>query len=373
MKQITSIPKHSKEEVFPSIIRSAIADGLRCEPADRKVAEESIRTIYRCSGLNGDVPVVWVPSPIVGALAAPLAALAIGGSRKAAVDSAVYSAVDSAVYSAVDSAVYSAVYSAVNSAVNSAVYSAVDSAVYYAVDSAVDSAVYSAVYSAVNSAVYSAVDSAVYSKLFWHDWRGGQMWIAWSAFVEAIMALGVEHPSFVAIRAERQLCASAGYYWPNKNFIMVCERPSAIRRDDAGRLHCATGPAVDYGDTFKLYSWHGISVPASWFEKAKPTPSEALKLANVEQRRAACEMLGWHRILAELNAKTINKHDNPQVGELVEVAIPGSGKERFLRVLCGTGREFALPVPRNMKTAIEAQAWTWGLDAKTFTTPEVRT
>jgi hypothetical protein len=41
--------------------------------------------------------------------------------------------------------------------------------------------------------------------------------------------------------------------------------------------------------------------------------------------------------------------------------------------LCGTKREFAIPVPPDMKTAVAAQAWTWGLELEDFTIPEVRT
>lgn len=92
-----------------------------------------------------------------------------------------------------------------------------------------------------------------------------------------------------------------------------------------------------------------------------------------EQRRAACEIVGWKNILAELNSKVIDEDGDPEIGSLLECEIPDSGKERFLKVLCGTKREFVLPVPREMKTAIEAQAWTWGLDTKQFQRPEVRT
>ena len=67
--------------------------------------------------------------------------------------------------------------------------------------------------------------------------------------------------------------------------------------------------------------------------------------ANVEQRRAACELVGWVNILSQLNAKTIDIDDD-DIGTLLEVEIPDSGKEKFLQVKCGTGREFALPVPR---------------------------
>lgn len=196
----------------------------------------------------------------------------------------------------------------------------------------------------------------------------------WPAYIEAMEMMGFEYRALAALRAERAVCQSAGWYWPNRDFIMVCERPFAIRRDETGRLHCENGPSVDYGETFRLYSWRGTSIPAQWIEnKGNLDAKTALTWRNVEQRRAACEIVGWSRILGELSAKSIDKHDNPQVGELVEVRLPDSGKERFLRVQCGTGREFALPVPRTVKTAFEAQAWTSGVDAKEFVIPEVRT
>ncbi len=115
-------------------------------------------------------------------------------------------------------------------------------------------------------------------------------------------------------------------------------------------------------------------MPREWIEQRhKLTPKTALTWENIEQRRAACEILGWSRILTELNAKTIDRDADPEIGELVEVELPQIGREKFLRVTCGTKREFALPVPPSMKTALEAQAWTWGLNTKAFTKPEVRT
>jgi hypothetical protein len=104
----------------------------------------------------------------------------------------------------------------------------------------------------------------------------------------------------------------------------------------------------------------------------KPSAKEALHWANVEQRRAACEILGWQHILAELDAKVIDKDADAQIGTLLEVNLPDSGPERFLSVRCGTGRQFALPVPREVDTALAANAWTYGLDKLSFK-PEIRT
>ena len=61
------------------------------------------------------------------------------------------------------------------------------------------------------------------------------------------------------------------------------------------------------------------------------------------------------------------------IGTLLEVNLPDIGKEKFLKVLCGTGREFAIPVPPFMKTALEANAWTYGLDGDLLRDLEVRT
>lgn len=48
--------------------------GLSTEPADRPRAEAAYRACYRAAGLRDDVPIVWVESPLVGALAASLRA-----------------------------------------------------------------------------------------------------------------------------------------------------------------------------------------------------------------------------------------------------------------------------------------------------------
>ena len=132
--------------------------------------------------------------------------------------------------------------------------------------------------------------------------------------------------------------------------------------------------AVEYSDGWGVSAWHGTRVPHEWIaDRGSLTAKTALAWGNIEQRRAACEIIGWSKILRELDAKTIDADGDPEIGELIEVDLPDSGRERFLRVLCGTGREFALPVPPNVTTAIDAQAWTWGLDAKSFVRPEIRT
>jgi hypothetical protein len=177
-----------------------------------------------------------------------------------------------------------------------------------------------------------------------------------------------------ALRGLWELCQSAGWALPYKNVCFISERHDICRLDVNGVIHAEDGPAIRYPDGFAVYAWHGTRVPAEWIEDRKSlTAKTALTWENIEQRRAACEILGWNTILSELDARTVDKDDDPQVGELLEVDIPDIGKERFLRVQCGTKREFALPVPPEMQTALEANSWTYGFDAADFLKPEVRT
>ena len=85
------------------------------------------------------------------------------------------------------------------------------------------------------------------------------------------------------------------------------------------------------------------------------------------------QMSSGSSILADLNAKTIDHDEDPEIGDLVEVKLPDlPNKAKFLRVRCGTGREFAIGIPPHINNALDAQAWCVGLETKDFTAPEVR-
>jgi hypothetical protein len=161
--------------------------------------------------------------------------------------------------------------------------------------------------------------------------------------------------------------------WPYERLCVISERPSAIQWDQAGKLHCASVPAVRFRDGFELYMWHGTEVPASWITAPDELdPRCALTWPNLEQRRAAADIVGWKRVLEELHPRTLDKSHDPAIGELLAVDLPDAGPARFLKVRCRTGREFVLAVPRDMQTALQANAWTYGLDPNEYDL-EVRT
>ncbi len=143
--------------------------------------------------------------------------------------------------------------------------------------------------------------------------------------------------------------------------------------DDDRRLHCETGPAVRYSDGWGCHAWHGTRVPGEWIDDpGSLTASDALRQENIEQRRAGIEILGWAKILHDLDGRVIDADVDPEIGTLIEATLPEVGAARFVRVRCGTGREFAVCVPSTIKTALDGQAWMNGLTKKDFVRPEVR-
>jgi hypothetical protein len=201
------------------------------------------------------------------------------------------------------------------------------------------------------------------------------MWAAYPAYLTAFRdVLGLKLPEYKKFKYWEQAAIHGGFRVMHEKFCIVSDFPDTIKIDEANLPHCEDGPSHLWSDGFALYHWHGVSIPAEWIEdKQSLTAKVALQWHNIEQRRAACEILGWAKVLEELDAKVIDKDDDPEIGTLLEVELPGSGTERFIFVQCGTGRKFAIPVPKDCgDTALAANAWTYGLDADTYR-PEVRT
>jgi hypothetical protein len=195
-------------------------------------------------------------------------------------------------------------------------------------------------------------------------------WISFYKYFNEVVGLDIKE-----IADLHDLALHTGWYNAYEDVVVFQHRPEYIKFDENNLLHCETGPAIRFRDGYSIYSWHGTRIPAEWIEdKRNLSPETALTWPNIEQRRCAAEIIGWKRVLELLNPVVIDEDDDPQIGTLLEVEIPEIGRERFLRVQCGTGRIFCIPVPPDMKNAIEAQAWTWDLSLEEFGVgPEVRT
>lgn len=312
-----------------------IARVMRTEPAypDRVCA--AIEGLYAASGLKKP-RVVLVPSPRVMAFAGGRAS-AIWHMRKTGTLAATYDATLAATDAATDAAT--------RSATDGATYDATEFEKF-------------------------ALDCA---NRWYTPYQGGNMWGSWECYVTAARdILGLRLPEHEKYHWWEQASIEGGFRWMHEEFCMVSDFPETLKVDEENRPHSETGPSHKWRDGWSLYHWHGTVVPSDWIE-GTPSAAEVLQAENIEQRRAGCEIVGWDTILSELNAKTIDQDEDPEIGTLLEVDLPDAGRERFLRVTCGTGRTFAIPVPPEMTTALQANSWTYGFDSGDFIKPEIRT
>lgn len=208
------------------------------------------------------------------------------------------------------------------------------------------------------------------------NYFGGQQWCSWEIFYDFCRKIGVEYTDeqnkLLDLCVEQSI--ECHWWYPFDDTVVVSERPTKLDVDEQGRLHCANGPAIEYADGWKLYFWHGVNIPEDWIEnKENLDVSIPLTWDNVDQRTAAAEIIGWDKVLDKLNSKVIDKDPDPEIGELIEVDLPGSPKERFLRAKCGTGKTICLCVGREYNTALDANAATYGIPVDILKIKEIRT
>lgn len=342
MGKINEITEAQKAR-FPEWVERYSKAGLSCEPADKPRAERGIRAHYECAKIPCPDTLVWVSSPIVLSLAAPIAAALIENNRPVS---------KSDLPGVVDETL-----KRLSPDIKRAVTAAV-----------VEAGATKETAGPKSKELVEGLRRAIQST--WNRHNGGAWWIsfvAWGTFVRDV--LGCDIP----IGPREDVDLSCGWWWPHRQFVMVCDRPRELHRDVDGRLHSPSGPAIEWRDGWGLYFWRGTRVPKEWIEDPSSIdPRTALTHENIEQRRSAAEILGWERVLNLLQPVTIETDPDPQIGQLLEVHIGGT-RERFLKVLCGTGRTFVLPVPPEMTTALEANAWTYGVDGITLKSLEART
>lgn len=327
---------------FPEYVRKYTEVGLSCSPADKPRAERGIRAHYAAASIECPTTFVWVSSPIVLSMAAPLAAALLEGGRPVATKS---------LPRLVD-----------------LVLRNVDAAVRAEVVRAVLAAGATTEKGGDGEELADGLRQAI--KANWAHHNGGAWWVsfvAWGVFVRD--ELGCDIP----IGPREDTDSSCGWWWPHRQFVMICDRPEELHRDVDGRLHSPSGPAIKWRDGWGLYFWRGTRVPREWIEQpGEIDPRLALSHPNVEQRRCVAEIIGWAKVLDLLQPRVVNADPDPEIGTLLEVEIDGR-EERFLKVRCGTGRTFVLPVPPDVATAVEANAWTYGLDGMDIRALEART
>ncbi|WP_240506335.1 DUF6745 domain-containing protein [Thermoactinospora rubra] len=162
-----------------------------------------------------------------------------------------------------------------------------------------------------------------------------------------------------------QVSRAAGWWWPFERVVVLTERPVVHHRDELGRLHRATGPALAYPDGFALHAWHGMPVPPHFgAAMADLSPDRIRAEPNAELRRVMLEHYGFDRYLTESDATRVHQDTT---GVLWRVDLADDEPLVMVEVLNstpepdGTRRTYFLRVPPWVTTAREGVAWTFGL------------
>ena len=219
------------------------------------------------------------------------------------------------------------------------------------------------------------------------QYNGNYLWgqhdLYWIAHYLFAARIGAKYTAEQADRLDimHEIGMSCMWWWPYEHLIIACERPSEIHFDESVRLHNEVGAAVKFRDGYSLYAWNGRRVPEHWIEERETLdPNEIISHENVEMRAIGCEIIGWPKMLSVLKAKTIDDSGSTDIGELIELNLPGLRQPgRFLKAECPRNGVICEGVPRNddfnlpIKTALHAQAWRVGLHPSEYRHPEVRT
>ena len=315
----------AEQEVVLAQVRDEwTAVGLSTEPADRPAAEEGVRQAYRRAGLEPPSVVIWLGSPYAGCVAsAMLNPDQVGAPVRGQVGAQVRDQVGDQVWAQ------------------------------------------------VRDQVRAQVRDAVW----------GQHEAGYLGWCDAMQLIGVN----LDVAGLSTVARNAGWWWPMRDTVILTDRPDTLHRDPQGRLHCETGPALRYRDGWAIHAIHGVRVPADLIETGWDV-KRTLEEDNAEVRRAAIELTGWDRFIADAGLTLIASAPDPgnPPHELELYDLPDRLRDMYddqARILLctngsvepdGTRRRYGLPVPAHHNDPVAAAADLYGWPVEAYRRLEVR-
>jgi len=312
------------------------------------------------------------------------ASVATDGATDDATDGATSGATRGATSDATSVATFDATRGATDGATFGATSVATDGATRVATDGATRVATRVATFGATDGATRGAAQACfdlagnfgIECAKKWHrTYQGGAYWAGQCSFLCGMRdVIGLDLPMFDAYeRAAR----NGTFRWMHEEFCIVSDFPKTINVDAQNRPHCENGPSHEWRDGWKLYHWHGVSVPSHWIEdKESLQPQEVLAHENVEQRAAGCAIVGMHRMLDSLEHTIIDSSLDEEIGDLIEIKMPNLPEsELYLKFSCPRNGEMMEAVNKReleVPNLHHAHAWHANVPAKLYTKPQQR-
>jgi hypothetical protein len=352
-------------------------------PVDRVAAEAGMRSAYRAAGLDPPEIVVWLGSPLAGAVAA-------GALTGLNVDAVARGRVWDQVAAAFEAQGQRLAPGGAGRPVRSWIGPLVWSEVRVEVEAQLGRLLWEQVWERtglevwrqlperMRTQVVAGVDQELGSRLGWgvaerlreQAVAAGQPEITWCATVDGLRRVLPHVHGPERLTGLLEAVGVAGWWWPFERTVIMTERPLGLHLDGQGRLHRPDGPASTYPDGFALHAWHGLRVPAWLIDQLPRLRVQDIQAqANVELRRVMLESYGFDRYLRDAGATRVHEDDTgtlwrAEFGDdqpLVMVEVVNATPEPD-----GTHRTYWLRVPPTVGSAREAVAWTFGLRASRY-------
>ena len=271
------------------------------------------------------------------------------------VGNSVWNSVGNNVRDSVGNSVWNSVRDSIRDSVWDSVWDSVGNSVRNSVWNSVGDRVLTSVGNSVWNSVGDSVRDSVYGQ---HE----ASWLAFYEFFREKCGLLEQTHKLVGLW---ELAKSAGWAYPTKDICFVSERHTTLCRDERGRLHNMSGPAIQYPDGWEIYAVHGVRVPENIINKPlEITTSRIDEQRNTEIRRVMIDIYGQSRYLQDSGAKLLAtdrfgklwKKDLSDDEPIVMVEVKNSTPEPD-----GSIKDYFIRVPPSMATPQEAVAWTFNL------------
>jgi uncharacterized protein DUF6745 len=360
------------------------AVGLGSGTTDRAAAEAGVRLAYRAAGLAPPARVVWLGSPLRGAVAAALLADpglldGAGPLARAVADELAAQGLDLSAGDgggrALHAKLRAELWAEARSGMASQTTPRLRALVWTATAPPLERLIQSVLVPVREQVVREAgerLDAELARRVRGWAVRAvyGQHDAAWLAGFDLLGRLAPRASAVGRLAGLMRVARAAGWWWPFERVAAVTMRPTVLARDDQGRLHGEQGPAIAYPDGLELYRWRGMPVPADLIGRLDRLTVERIHAEqNLELRRILTERYGLDRYLRDAAATRVAADETgvlwrlPVDGDepLVMVEVTNSTPEPD-----GSRRRYWLRVPPDTGSAREAVAWTFGLAADEY-------
>jgi Domain of unknown function (DUF6745) len=343
------------------------------ERADRKAAEDGARLAYRLAGLAPPARFVWCESPLALARLAGRASRADGANVRSAVVDRPRRKVVTAVRRRLDRRVRAMVEGAVNPR---DLLVATATEVVMRATPQEDVTLLRYLREARPLSPSFALRTLLGHSGLRYD-AAGQHDLAFLGAYEYLR-------NVVGLRAETaplaglwQLATSGGWVQPHQNTCWLAERPQILRGDAEGRLHCASGPALQFGDGWSAWAWKSVEVPRWVIERPERITLAAIDVEdNVQVRRCMIEIMTPACFVELGGAARIAEDETGILWRKIWLTYDAWAAVEVINATPepdGTHKHYFLQVPPDMRTAREAVAWTYGLTPRAYSRLVVRT